>query len=525
VLGGIAVWLFAPDAVDLQLRHAVLWTAAAALLLLVRWGALRAGTGGAPSARGVVSGGLAGVAIVAFVTWLVFHAPARATPHIRLRRGEWDWYQLSAQATAYDRALLAALFACAVFAAAEYFLARSARPRALGLVTTAFLALALRVLLPYLPLDAFSIFHSSAAVTLATFALVWVVGLGWMADPNMVSLHTFYKARLVRAYMGASNPDRATRQITEAVHGDDILVKDLENCARGGPYHLVNTTLNLVGGRDLTTEQRSADHFVFSKLFCGSSRTGYRKTSAYMNGKLTLGTAVAASGAAASPNMGSKTPSAALSMLMAFLNVRLAFWAPTPSMNRWKEAQPRLWPFYLLRECLSQTNDLSPYCCLSDGGHFDNTGIYALAARGCRHIVVADCGARPHALLRGHRNGDPAVPHRLRGGDRAQDRPVPGQRAGGPGALRRRTHHLHTRARECSGLAPHGGPGGRRDLDQARPHRDGRARGHPPVRAPEQGLPAADHRRPVVRRGAVRELPPPGGTHCPAAIRGSHDPR
>jgi hypothetical protein len=195
--------------------------------------------------------------------------------------------------------------------------------------------------------------------------------------------------------MGASNPDRATRQITEAVQGDDILVKDLENCARGGPYHLVNTTLNLVGGRDLTTEQRSADHFVLSKLFCGSSRTGYRKTSAYMNGKLTLGTAVAASGAAASPNMGSKTPSAALSMLMAFLNVRLAFWAPTPSMNRWKEAQPRLWPFYLLRECLSQTNDLSPYCCLSDGGHFDNTGIYALAARGCRHIVVADCGADP----------------------------------------------------------------------------------------------------------------------------------
>ena len=49
----------------------------------------------------------------------------------------------------------------------------------------------------------------------------------------------------------------------------------------------------------------------------------------------------------------------------------------------------------MLREFTSQTNDLSTYCYLTDGGHFDNTGLYSLVERGCRFIVVADCGADP----------------------------------------------------------------------------------------------------------------------------------
>jgi hypothetical protein len=48
-----------------------------------------------------------------------------------------------------------------------------------------------------------------------------------------------------------------------------------------------------------------------------------------------------------------------------------------------------------MREFLSQTTDLSSFCYLTDGGHFDNTGLYSLVQRGCRHIVVVDCGADP----------------------------------------------------------------------------------------------------------------------------------
>jgi hypothetical protein len=234
-----------------------------------------------------------------------------------------------------------------------------------------------------------------AIVAFIGVALASVVGLGWLTDPNYLSLHTFYRARLVRAYLGASNEARLTAEITESVDGDDIQLADLVKGSRPAPYHLINTTLNLVAGRDLATAQRSAAAFTLSPHHCGSLRTGYRPTQAYMGGRLTLGTALAVSGAAASPNMGSKTTSAALAMLMALLNVRLGFWAPNPAKERWKVPRPRLWPFYVLREFLSQTNDLSSYCYLTDGGHFDNTGLYSLVQRGCRSIFLVDCGADP----------------------------------------------------------------------------------------------------------------------------------
>jgi hypothetical protein len=104
---------------------------------------------------------------------------------------------------------------------------------------------------------------------------------------------------------------------------------------------------------------------------------------------------MATSGAAVSPSMGSKKPTAALAMLLTLLNVRLGYWSPTPNRDNWKMSQPRLWPFYLLREFLSQTTDVTSYCYLTDGGHFDNTGLYSLVERGCRFIVMVDCGADP----------------------------------------------------------------------------------------------------------------------------------
>jgi len=217
---------------------------------------------------------------------------------------------------------------------------------------------------------AFTLGHVTVAAIL--LAVAAVVGLGWMSDPNMLSMHSFYKARLVRAYLGASNPDRRGERVTDAVPGDDVPLRDLCNHDRGAPYHLVNTTLNLVASVDLATAQRSAANFVLSSYYCGSARTGYRLTAEYMGGELTLGTAVAISGAAASPNMGSRTPSMPLVMLLALVNARLGFWAPTPFGARWREPLAALWPFYLLREALSQTTDLSTYCYLTDGGHFDN---------------------------------------------------------------------------------------------------------------------------------------------------------
>lgn len=226
----------------------------------------------------------------------------------------------------------------------------------------------------------------------------WVVSLGWLADPNTLTVHAFYKARLVRAYMGASNEARrAAREagITEAVPGDDVPLVGMRNTSHGAPYHLVNTTLNLVGARDLATVQRVSDYFLMSKRYCGSLRTGYRRTTDYSCGTVSLGTAVAVSGAAASPNMGAMTPSAALAMLLTLFNVRLGYWAPTPNRGYWRAGSARLWPVYTIQELLSQTTDLQPFSYLTDGGHFENTGAYSLIQRGCRYILIGDCGADP----------------------------------------------------------------------------------------------------------------------------------
>lgn len=236
---------------------------------------------------------------------------------------------------------------------------------------------------------------AGAGIGIVVVCLTGVIALGWATDPNLIAMHAFYKARLVRAYLGASNPRRRNHEIRDAAPNDDVRLHKLDNCARGAPYHLVNTTVNLVGGRDLATAQRHAASFVLSKHACGSVRTGWRPTSEYMGGGMTLGTAVAISGAAASPNMGTKSMSGAVAMLLALFNVRLGYWAPTPNRSRWEARQAGLWPFYLLREFLSQTNDLSVYSYLTDGGHFDNTGAYSLVERGCTRIVVADCGADP----------------------------------------------------------------------------------------------------------------------------------
>jgi len=239
-------------------------------------------------------------------------------------------------------------------------------------------------------------------VGLIATVLGWVLALGWLADPNSLTMHEFYKARLIRAYMGASNERRAGAKdadITDAVPGDDILLTQLRNTERGAPYHLINTMLNLVGGSDLSTQARASDSFLMSKHFCGSMRTGYRRTNEYACGSISLGTAVAVSGAAASPTMGAQTPSAALSALMTLFNVRLGYWAPTPSLSYWRSGSARLWPVYTLQELISQTTDLLPYCYLTDGGHYENTGVYSLIQRGCNLIVVGECGADPRTTL------------------------------------------------------------------------------------------------------------------------------
>ena len=103
-----------------------------------------------------------------------------------------------------------------------------------------------------------------------------------------------------------------------------------------------------------------------------------------------LGTAVAISGAAASPNMGHQSsPPAAF--LMTMFNARLGWWMGNPrDKYNWLRSSPRRGLLYLLNELFSLTNDRTHFVNLSDGGHFENLGIYELIRRRCRYIIACD---------------------------------------------------------------------------------------------------------------------------------------
>jgi hypothetical protein len=104
---------------------------------------------------------------------------------------------------------------------------------------------------------------------------------------------------------------------------------------------------------------------------------------------------VTISGAAASPNAGYHS-SPSVAFLLTVFNVRLGSWFQNPRRpDVWRRPGPRnsLWP--LVNELFGMSNDKSAFVYLSDGGHFENLGIYELVRRRCRFIVACDAGCDP----------------------------------------------------------------------------------------------------------------------------------
>ena len=237
-------------------------------------------------------------------------------------------------------------------------------------------------------------------------------------DVNEFSMHNFYENRLVRCYLGASNRDRHPNRFTGFDPDDDLLVADLAPPTQSGspgyegPYPILNAALNLVSGEELAWQQRKAESFVFTPLFSGYAATptieragapkaegqltlfAYRPTKDYgfPRGGIRLGRATAISGAAASPNQGYHT-SAPAAFLMTVFNVRLGWWIGNPRHRKgWRRSGPISGLGYLLVELAAAANNKSKYVYLSDGGHFENLGIYELVRRRCRYIVACDGG-------------------------------------------------------------------------------------------------------------------------------------
>ena len=85
------------------------------------------------------------------------------------------------------------------------------------------------------------------------------------------------------------------------------------------PYHIINTTVNMVGSEKTKQRERGGDSFILSPLFCGSEATGYAATKEYVGGEVNLATALSISGAAVNPNT-YVTRSKPITFLMSLFN-------------------------------------------------------------------------------------------------------------------------------------------------------------------------------------------------------------
>jgi len=161
--------------------------------------------------------------------------------------------------------------------------------------------------------------------------------------------------------------------------------------------HVVNMTLNLVGGHNLAWQQRKAETFAVTPLHAGCFRLGYRRSKCYggPNG-ISLGTAAAVSGAAVSSNMGYYTSSPLLSLVLTLFNVRLGWWLGNPGpagKDTYRDPTPKLSAMPVIQEAFGLTDDTRKYVYLSDGGHFEDLAIYEMVLRRC-HIIIASDGAQ-----------------------------------------------------------------------------------------------------------------------------------
>jgi hypothetical protein len=264
------------------------------------------------------------------------------------------------------------------------------------------------------------------ALVLMALAGLLAWWLGKQVSVNRFSMHAVYRNRLVRAFLGSARQERSPDPFTGFDPKDNPRMAELGSWD-GRPrmlFPVINVTLNQTTGGPNAWSERKGQSFTISPCACGAAflhrredasagfaaRGAYVRTEAYAGteketgpndkGKgVTLGTAIALSGAAASPSMGYHS-SPATAFLMTLFNVRLGAWLPNPataSTTELARARPPNALVTLARELMGLSSVQGGAIYLSDGGHFENLGLYEMVRRRCRYIVVVDAGADPDA--------------------------------------------------------------------------------------------------------------------------------
>lgn len=286
-------------------------------------------------------------------------------------------------------------------------------------------------------MEHFAIYFGIALLFFATLSSA-ALFFSWVAGANRSSLHSIYATRLIRAFLGSARKERHSNESDECREDDIPLTEMFPREGRNERFplfHVINMTLNLSrgGGHRRDWQERRGASFFASALHVGSAALGGREDGAaqetpakafarseYMYDEddrsgwfarrvrkrrkgLTLGRAMAISGAAASPNMGYYSR-ALTAFAMSIFNVRLGWWLQNPgTLKRNDEGdvvpairnEPTFGWLRVLCEALTMLNERSDWLYLSDGGHFENLGLYEMVRRRCAQILVVDAGCDP----------------------------------------------------------------------------------------------------------------------------------
>jgi len=241
--------------------------------------------------------------------------------------------------------------------------------------------------------------------TLILLALITIVALFFacFVNINYASLGRMYRDRLMESFLP---DDKSVEKNTWkfATNADVALLKDMckeNDSVIRKPYHLINTNVILTNSKEEKYRRRGGDSFLLSPLFCGSDATGFVETECFMKKKnhdkmgMTLATAMAISGAAANPHTGvagkGPTRGPLVSMLMTIFNLRLGSWISNPKYGAPHRMMNYLKPGLCSLLCVGYDENRR-HLELTDGGHFENLGLYELVRRRVGTIIVSDAG-------------------------------------------------------------------------------------------------------------------------------------
>jgi hypothetical protein len=289
-------------------------------------------------------------------------------------------------------------------------------------------------------------YAAGVCATLAAIGICFVLGTRQLLPfVNRSGPLTIYAARLARVFLGAVNPvrhrdrHRDGRDVTHVISGDDAPWDLYQPHEAGGPLHLVNVAVNETvdpasqrGMRDRQAENMSVGpvglsiarywHSVWHFPSRSDRTIGLipladgtlahpflsKNVKVVPTERLNIREWIGISGAAVSPGAGRRT-TPALSLLTTLANLRLGYWWDSGLAATERAHLPiRSGLFAIVRRIagrflsgqsllMAELRGRFPgpwhrHFYLSDGGHFENMGVYELLRRRVPFIIAVDAG-------------------------------------------------------------------------------------------------------------------------------------